>query len=198
MVYTPERVCNLNFGKEELCNDCEPINAEELEKEGLIDVIKSYETSYEYGLEEGIGNILPAKADEFFWHVENQPVELIKSASKKGYEMGFKEGKRREESKRRRQEAAQRLQKDLQERERTRQLQQREGATRQLPASQRQERRCSICGMTGHNAQTCPEARRCSICNGYDHDARNCPNARRCSICGSHTHDARTCSRRES
>ncbi len=200
MVYTPERVHNLNFEKKELCNDCKPVNAEELEKEKLIDVIKFYEISYKYGLEEKKGVILPAK-EEFFRDIKNQPAELI-LASEKGYKMGVEEAKRREERKQLFKEAAQSLQKELQKKEGEKKqlppVSQREEAKRQLPMSQGQERRCSICGLTGHNAQTCPEARRCSICNGYDHDARNCPNAkRRCSICESHAHDARTCPHRK-
>ena len=48
-------------------------------------------------------------------------------------------------------------------------------------------RKCSICGISGHNAKTCkknkevklesnkPKKRKCSICSTYGHDARNCP-----------------------
>ena len=205
MVYTSNQVRNLNFEKEELCNDCEPINAKELEDEKLVHVINIYQKSYEYGLQEG-ESFLPPEADAFFWDIENQPqgpAELVKSACYKGREMGRKEAIRREKRRELLKEAAQSIGEEVQRRKEV-ERQKESRASRlssipenQLVVTQQQEKRCSICGLPGHNAQTCPKARRCSICNGYDHDARNCPKARRCSICNRYGHDARNCPYRE-
>lgn len=53
IVYISERVRNLDFEKEELCNDCEQVNTEELEDGELIVIINAYEIGYEKGYDEG-------------------------------------------------------------------------------------------------------------------------------------------------